>query len=78
MTLANDVGSAPACSALGIPRASFYWKLTPMHGHTPGRPRPSRGLSDSEQKTVLAYLYSPRFQNHAPMEIFATLLDEGQ
>lgn len=78
MTLANDVGIAPACSALGIPRASFYRKLAPMHGPAPARPRPARALSDSERKTVLAYLYSPRFQNHAPMEVFATLLDEGQ
>jgi putative transposase len=76
--LAALVGVAPACAALGLPRASFYRNLTPRLGPAPARPRPVRGLAKSEQEAVLAHLYSPRFRDHAPVEICATLLDEGQ
>jgi len=76
--LAQQVGIAPACLALGVSRASFYRNLAPVHGPAPARPRPPRGLSDSERETVLAHLYSERFQNHSPVEVCATLLDEGQ
>ena len=76
--LAALVGVAPACAALGLPRASFYRNLTPPPGPAPARPRPVRGLAKSEQEAVLAHLYSPRFRDHAPIEICATLLDEGQ
>ena len=71
------MGTAPACSALGVSRASFYRNLRPVHGPAPARPRPARALTDAEQETILAHLYSDRFQNHSPMEVGATLLDEG-
>ena len=38
--LAALVGIAPACSALGVPRASFYRNLAPPSGPAPARPRP--------------------------------------
>ena len=76
-TLALQVGTAPACIALGVSRASFYRNLAPVHGPAPARPRPTRALTDSERETVLAHLYSDRFQNLSPMEVYTTLLDEG-
>ena len=76
--LAALVGVAPACAALGLPRASFYRNLAPPPGPAPARLRPARGLAKSEQEAVLAHLNSPRFRDHAPIEICATLLDEGQ
>ena len=76
--LAALVGIAPACSALGVPRASFYRNLAPPSGPAPARPRPARGLAKSEQDAILAHLYSPRFRDQSPMAICATLLDEGQ
>ena len=75
--LALQVGTAPACIALGVSRASFYRHLAPVHGPAPARPRPSRALTDSERETVLEHLYSDRFQNQSPVEVCATLLDEG-
>jgi putative transposase len=75
--LALQVGTAPACIALGVSRASFYRQLAPVHGPAPARPRPARALTDLERQTILAHLYSDRFQNHSPVEVCATLLDEG-
>ena len=76
--LAALVGIAPACAALGVPRASFYRNLAPRPGPAPARPRPARALTKSEEDAVLAHLYGPRFRDQSPMEICATLLDEGQ
>lgn len=38
----------------------------------------ARALSEEEQERVLALLYSERFAEVAPAEVFATLLDEGE
>jgi len=40
-------------------------------------PVPGRGLSPAEQELVRQTLYSERFGDDTPTEIFATLLDEG-
>jgi putative transposase len=75
--LALQVGTAPACIALGVSRASFYRQLAPVHGPAPARTKPIRALTDLERQTILAHLYSDRFQNHSPVEVCAALLDEG-
>jgi putative transposase len=74
--LSSSVGIAPACEALGIPRASFYRALRPAAPTKP-RPTPARALSDAERKGVLDTLHGERFADVAPAEIWATLLDEG-
>jgi putative transposase len=76
--LAAQVGTASACTALGFPRASFYRRLAPLHGPARARPKPARALADSEREAVLTHLHSERFQNHSPLQVHATLLDEGQ
>ncbi|QOY92281.1 IS3 family transposase [Paludibaculum fermentans] len=76
--LALQVGTRPACVALGVPRATFYRRLAPFYGPRPAPTRPARGLSDVERETVLAQLNSPRFRDQSPAEVAATLLDEGQ
>lgn len=65
-----------ACQALGLPRSSYYRSLYAK----PARPRPSppRTLSPSEREVVRQTLNSERFQDQAPREAYATLLDEGQ
>ena len=77
-SLALQVGVAPACRALGVPRATFYRR----HRSTPGRqqPRstPARALCEDERERVLEMLSSPRFVDRSPAEVVATLLDEGQ
>ena len=59
--LASQVGVAPACRALGVPRASFYRRQRPAPGHQQPRPTPARALCTSERAhvlDVLASLYS--------------------
>lgn len=75
--LAQQVGARPACSSLGIPRASYYRHLAPLYGPRPARPKPARALRPDERETVLGHLHSPRFQDHSPLQVAATLLDEG-
>ena len=70
------LGVAPACAALGLPRATYYRHQRPRPERTV-RPRPSRALSMEECKEVMAVLHEPRFVDHAPGQVYATLLDEG-
>ncbi len=75
--LAAGIGyTAPACDALGVPRASLYrWRRPATR---PARPRPKshRALPPAEQQQVLDVLRSPRFVDKSPAQVWATLLDE--
>jgi putative transposase len=77
--LVSSLPVAAACTALGVPRASFYRR--PASDAAPverrRRPAPPRSLTASEEKAVLDLLHEPRFVDLAPAEIYATLLDEG-
>ncbi len=77
--LGQTVGRAAACRALNVPRASLYRHLRPSEPATPAAPRPSplRTLAPAEQQRILDVLHSERFQDKAPNEVFAALLDEG-
>ncbi len=71
------IGTAPACHALGLPRASLYRMRQPRKAAAP-RPAPPRTLAPGERQAVLDVLHSERFVDHAPAQVHATLLDEGQ
>lgn len=78
--LAPALGTAPACSAVGLPRATWYRahpKSTRKLPPTGPRPKPERALLGSERQAVLNTLHEPRFMDRAPAEVWATLLDEG-
>lgn len=63
-----------------MPRSSFYRTAKPAaRPPAPTRPRkPSpRALSLAEKDIVFSLLNSDRFQDQAPREVYATLLDEG-
>ncbi len=77
-SLARPVGIAPACRALGVPRATFYRRRRPAPGHQQPRTTPARALSEGEREPVLDLLASPRFVDRSPAEVVATLLDEGR
>jgi len=68
------------CTALGMPRSSLYRhrKGKPQPVPSEPRPAPQRSLSQSEKDQVRDLLNSLRFENEAPREVYATLLDEGQ
>lgn len=71
-----QLGIAPTCAALGLPRATYYRRRRPQRA-LPARARSPRALSTGEQATVLDVLHEPRFVDQAPAEVYATLLDEG-
>ena len=68
-----------ACIAVGVPRRTFYRLQNPVVAAPPPKPKPPspRALSVPEQATVLDLLNSERFQDQAPREVYATLLDDG-
>ena len=76
--LAQQVGVAPACRALGVSRATFYRRKRPAPEHQQPRPTPARALCESERERVVEVLTLPRFVDRSPGEVFATLLDEGK
>jgi putative transposase len=77
--LKKHVGVSKACRALEVPRASYYRfdkpsVLTPTKSKRTHR----RALSDSEKAEVKTTLYSERFVDKSPYQVYATLLDEGR
>jgi putative transposase len=72
----EGLGVAPACQAVGLPRATYYRRLVARYPRPP-RPSPARSLRGEERQAVLELLHSKRFVDCAPAEVQATLLDEG-
>lgn len=70
------LGTAPACDALGLSRASVYRHRQPA-GPRAARPTPLRALALGERQVVLDTLHAERFLDQAPAQVHATLLDEG-
>jgi putative transposase len=78
--LASEVGTAPACAAVGVARATHYRHRQVVESPRPVNPRPTppRALSADERRAVLDTLHSERFADQAPAEVYATLLDEDR
>ena len=82
--LAASQGVVAACAALAVPRSTLYRARpapTVSEVATPpaepaARPAPPRALSPVEQEQIRELLNSERFQDLAPREIYAELLDE--
>lgn len=79
--LSREVGRKAACDALQVPRATFYRYLDEQRCpcsaeglHT----APPLSLTPAERQNVIDILNSDRFQDRAPYEVYATLLDEGE
>jgi len=78
--LSKDTGKKLACKSFDVPRASFYRYFDRKnHTHENGmeRPIPPLSLSPIEKKSVLDILYSEKFQDRNPYEVYASLLDDG-
>ena len=80
--LATAVGTAPACQALAVPRATLYRHRGRACGTGPGpsparRPSP-RALGPEERRAVLDELHAERSVDKAPREVYAALLDAGR
>jgi putative transposase len=79
--LGETVGVSTACQVLDVPRASLYRArhiVEPELHPLPEPAAPPRALSQAEKAEVRQILNSERFQDSAPREVYATLLDEGQ
>lgn len=81
--LAPEVGLAPACAALNLPRSSVYrhdarQRHLSVDAPPAVRPAPVLALSDTERNDLLSILDSERFADQTPYAIYAALLDEGR
>ncbi len=78
--LTPEVGTRPACVAMGIPPATVYRHRTRRNvAPLPVRKRPSpqRALTSEERQQTLDVLHSEEFMDKAPQEVYAALLDQG-
>ena len=73
---ARVVGTAPACAALTVNRASLYRHRRRRPGAARRRPTPDRALSAAERQVVCDVLHDERFVDKAPAQVYATLLDK--
>ena len=77
--LAETVGMWKACQALDVPRSGLYRKRRVAEPPSTLEPTVSpRALQPTEKAEVRQVLNSDRFQDQAPREVYATLLDEGK
>jgi putative transposase len=76
--LGEVVGTSRACTALGVPRPSYYRRRRPARRYAEKkRPPPPRALGPSEQEQVIEVLNSERCVDQAPAQVVAALLAEG-
>jgi putative transposase len=76
LTLTTSVTTA--CHTLGLPRSALYRARQPRpSASVVAPPGAGRALSPSETAQVRDTLNSERFQDDAPREVYATLLDEN-
>ncbi len=77
--LATDVGTAAACRAMGVSRATVYRRRSRQStsGEERCKRRQPRALLDGERQEVLDVLHSKRFVDKAPAVVYAALLDQG-
>ena len=77
-TLSETVGVQAACSALNLPRATYYRHQRAEPGRERERPRPPLALAPEERQAVLEVLHAPAFVDRSPYQIWAVQLDEAQ
>jgi len=79
--LTPEVGTRPACAAMGVPPASVYRHRARRKGpplFSRRRPSPGRALLYQERQEVLDILHSEEYMDKAPQEVYAALLDQGR
>jgi putative transposase len=74
--LSERISVSAACRALGVPRSSFYRARQAKQANKP-RPTPPRALTPEEKEQVLQVLNDEPYQDDAPRQVYAALLDQG-
>lgn len=77
LDLSADIGKKSSCSAFQIPRASFYRFHAPIIPVEKQRSKSHISLSNDESQAVLDLLHSEQYQDKAPYQVYASLLDQG-
>ncbi len=77
LNLSVDIGKKSSCFAFDIPRASFYRFYSPKISIKKQRPKSHISLNSDENQTVLDALHSEKYQDRAPYQVYASLLDDG-
>ena len=78
--IAPDIGTAAACRAMGVSRATLYRRRNPQWHPKTGdhaQRRQPRALDQSQRQEVLDLLHSDCFADKAPAAVSATLLDQA-
>jgi putative transposase len=75
-SVSTTIGTAAACDALGMSRATVYRARQPAKPWV-ARPPSPRALTPTERQAVLDMLHTERFVDQAPAQVHAALLDEG-
>ena len=77
-TVTTTGETSALCASVGVSRAAFYRRRQPVAAPRPRHARRGspRALRPEERQAVLDLLHSERFVDHAPREIYATLLEE--
>lgn len=74
--LARVVGTAAACVAFPVSRASLYRRRRGQPETVHRSTTPTRALTAAERQVVCDVLHEERFVDKAPAQVYATLLDE--
>ncbi len=72
------VTTRAAAGLTGLPRSTTTRRATISSTPVVDRPAPANQLSGVERLQILAVLDAPRFVDLPPIQIYATLLDEGR
>jgi len=75
--LGRQIGFSKACDTLSVSRATLYRQRQPK-ATSNRRTSPPRALSAVECDNVRQELYSERFVDQSPYQVYAALLDQGK
>jgi putative transposase len=77
-TVTTTGETSALCTSVGVSRAAFYRRRQPVAAPRLRHARRGspRALRPEERQAVLDILHSERFVDHAPREVYATLLEE--
>jgi putative transposase len=77
LNLSANIGKRSSCFAFDIPRASFYRFYSPKISIKKQRSKSPIALNSDENRVVLDVLHSEKYQDRAPYQVYASLLDDG-